>query len=121
MLKRFATWLANYAGVTPSIDQTRLIGGSDAVERGQRWEQFYREQGGLLDMLEALRREAFEAAAELDPKDTDKIYYWATADRNIRRLQSRVEAVVMSGRVEAERRNAITAQEAFTKARTTEF
>ena len=121
MLKRFATWLANYAGVTPSIDQTRLLNGSDAVERGQRWELFYREQGGLLDMLNGLRQEAFEAAAELDPKDTDKIYYWATADRNIRRLQARVEAVVMSGRVEVERRNAVSAQEAFTKARATEF
>ena len=121
MLKRFATWFANYAGVMPSIDQTRLLNGSDAVERGQRWEQFYREQGGLLDMLEALRREAFEAAAELDPKDTDKIYYWATADRNIRRLQGRIEGVVMSGRVEAERRNAVAAQEAFKNTRTTEF
>ena len=121
MLKRFASWFAHYAGVTPSIDQTRLIGGSDAVERGQRWEQFYREQGGLLDMLDGLRREAFEAAAELDPKDTDKIYYWATADRNIRRLQARVEAVVMSGRVEADRRNAIAAQDVYKNTRNTEF
>lgn len=121
MLKRFASWFAHYAGVTPSIDQTRLLNGSDAVERGQRWEQFYREQGGLLDMLEALRREAFEAAAELDPKDTDKIYYWATADRNIRRLQGRIENVIMSGRVEADRRNAIAAHDVYKNARNTEF
>lgn len=121
MFKRFAAWLAGYAGVSPTVATERLKGGNDAVDRGQRWEQFYREEGGLRDMLDKLRLEAFEAAAELDPKDTDKIYYWATADRNIRRLQSRVEAVVMSGRVEAERRNAITAHEAFTKARTTEF
>lgn len=121
MLRCFATWLANYAGVTPGIDQTRLLNGSDAVERGQRWEQFYREQGGLLDMLDGLRREAFEAAAELDPKDTDKIYYWATADRNIRRLQGRIENVIMSGRVEADRRNAIAAHDVYKNARNTEF
>lgn len=101
MLKRLALWLCDQAGIpaTQSIEQTRLIGGTDAVERGQRWEQFYREQGGLADMLADLRREAFEAAAELDPKDTDKIYYWATADRNIRRLQQKVEQVVISGKV----------------------
>ena len=121
MLKRFATWLANYADVAPTVAATRLLNGSDAVERGQRWEQFYREQGGLLDMLEALRREAFEAAAELDPRDTDKIYYWATADRNIRRLQGRIENVVMTGRVEAERRNTVAAQDAFRNTRSTEF
>ena len=121
MLKRFAKWLANYAGVSPTVATERLLNGSDAVERGQRWEQFYREQGGLADMLEGLRREAFEAAAELDPKDTDKIYYWAMADRNIRRLQGRIEGVVMTGRVEAERRNTVAAQETFRNTRSTEF
>jgi hypothetical protein len=102
VLKRLALWLCRVAGVpaTETIDQTRLRGGNDAVERGQRWEAFYRERGGLADMLADLRREAFEAAAELDPKDTDKIYYWATADRNIRRLQQKVEAIVITGKSE---------------------
>ena len=101
MLKRFAAWLAEYAGVAPTVAAERLRAGQDAVERGQRWEQFYREDGGLRDMLDKLRLEAFEAAAELDPKDTDKIYYWATADRNLRRLQQKVEAIVITGKTEA--------------------
>lgn len=100
MLKRFAAWLAGYAGVSPTVATERLKGGNDAVDRGQRWEQFYREEGGLRDMLDKLRLEAFEAAAELDPNDTDKIYYWATADRNLRRLQQKVEAVVITGKTE---------------------
>ena len=100
MLKRLTLWLCRVAGVRPEISTERLMGGTDAVERGQRWEAFYREQGGLADMLADLRREAFEAAAELDPKDTDKIYYWATADRNIRRLQQKVEAIVITGKSE---------------------
>ncbi|MGL5735995.1 MAG: hypothetical protein ACRCYS_14100, partial [Beijerinckiaceae bacterium] len=101
MLKRLALWLCRVAHIpaTETIAAQRLKGGTDAVERGQRWELFYREEGGLLDMLEGLRREAFEAAAELDPSDTDKIYYWATADRNIRRLQQKVEQVIVTGKV----------------------
>ena len=99
MLKRFVLWLCKVTDIRPEIATERLMGGKDAVERGQRWESFYREQGGLLDMLEGLRREAFEAAAELDPKDTDKIYYWATADRNIRRLQQRIEQVIITGKM----------------------
>ena len=109
-MRRFALWLVNWLiarfGLSV-IEETRLSGGSDAVERGARWESFYREQGGLADMLEAMRREAFEAAAELDPSDTDKIYYWGMADRNIRRLQQRIEAVIQHGKIEAERINQI--------------
>lgn len=106
MIRRIAlalvNWLVARFGLSV-IDDTRLMNGKDAIERGARWEAFYREQGGLADMLADLRREAFEAAAELPPEETDKIYYWATADRNLRKLQQRIEAVVQTGRIEAER------------------
>lgn len=105
-MRHFALWLVNWiirVFDLSVIEETRLIGGSDAVERGARWESFYREQGGLADMLEALRREAFEAAAELEPEQTEKIYYWATADRNLRKLQQRIENVVQTGKIEADR------------------
>jgi hypothetical protein len=95
-------WLIARFGLSV-IEESRRIGGTDAIERGARWEAFYREKGGLADMLTELRREAFEAAAELDPEQTDKIHYWATADRNIRRLQQRIESVVQHGRIEADR------------------
>lgn len=85
------------------IEESRRIGGSDAVERGARWEAFYREQGGLADMLAELRREAFEAAGEVDPSETDKLWYFAMSDRNLRRLQQRIEAVVQHGKIEADR------------------
>lgn len=98
MIRRFVAWLADHMGVMPTVEQTRLKIGGDAVERGMRWEQFYREEGGLADMIAALRREAFEVAGELDPKDTDKIYYWATADRNLRRLEGKVLAVIATGK-----------------------
>jgi len=106
MMRKLALALVNWLIARYDLNviaETRLMNGADAVERGARWETFFREKGGLADMLEGLRREAFEAAAELDPSDTDKIYYWATADRNIRRLQQRIEAVVQNGRIEADR------------------
>ncbi len=106
MLERFALWLVRYLGIDV-IAKARLQGGTDAVERGARWEAFYREEGGLADMLAEIRREAFEAAAELDPKDTDKIYYWAMADRNVRKLDQRIQRIVINGKAEADRRSTL--------------
>lgn len=83
------------------IDEARRFVSPDAVTRGQRWEQFYAEEGGIADMIAAIRKEAFEAAAELDPRDTDKIYYWATADRNLRKLDQRVRGVIENGKIAA--------------------
>lgn len=103
MLERFALWLVNRLGINV-IEQSRLRHGPDAVERGARWEAFYREEGGIGDMIAALRREAFEAAAELDPSEKDKIYYWATADRNLRKLDQRIQRIVINGKVEADNR-----------------
>ena len=99
---RLVLWLCRHYSIS-IIETARLRAGGDAIVRGAMWERFYREDGGLADMLGDIRREAFEAAAELDPKDTDKIYYWAMADRNVRKLQSRVEGIIIHGKAEASR------------------
>lgn len=113
MLKRFAAWLAEYAGVSPQIASERLKGGTDAVERGQRWEAFYREQGGLADMLESLRREAFEAAAEAGVRDDQTRLAWLLQDRAYRRLQNKIEAVVISGKAAIARQEQVARDEAI--------
>ena len=97
---RLVLWLCCRFGIV-MLDEARRFVSPDAVARGQRWEAFYTEEGGLADMIAALRKEAFEAAAELDPSDTDKIYYWATADRNLRRLEQKVRGVIVSGQIAA--------------------
>ena len=104
MLKALALWLCRVAGVRPEIATERLMGGTDAVERGQRWETFYREQDGLRDMLAALRTEAFEAAAEAGVRDDQTRLAWLLQDRAYRRLQNKIEAVVISGKTELARR-----------------
>lgn len=102
---RLVLWLCARFDIVP-LDETRKFASPDAVARGQRWEAFYHEQGGLADMIAALRKEAFEAAAELDPAETDKIYYWATADRNLRRLEHKVRGVIANGQIAAKQAEA---------------
>lgn len=102
MIKRFALWL--WPDLRASIDATRLMGGTDAVERGMRWETFYREAGGLADMLDALRREAFEAATEAGAKDDQTRLAWMLQDRAYRRLALKVENIVITGKNEVANR-----------------
>jgi hypothetical protein len=97
---RLVLWLCARFDINP-LDEARRFASPDAIVRGQRWEAFYHEEGGLADMIAAIRKEAFEAAAELDPSDTDKIYYWATADRNLRKLDQRVRGIVANGKIAA--------------------
>ena len=97
---RLVLWLCNRFDIVV-LDESRRFMGADAKERSIRWEAFYKEDKGLADMLAAIRRESFEAAGELDPKDTDKIYYWATADRNVRKLEQRIRSVIQTGKIEA--------------------
>ena len=108
---RLILWLCHRLNINP-INHARMVASHDAVHRGQQWDMFYREEGGLRDMLADIRREAFEAAGELDPKETDKIYYWAMADRNVRKLQNRIEAVIVTGRVELSRRDVLDRENA---------
>lgn len=102
---RLVLWLCARFNIV-MLDEARKFASPDAVARGQRWEAFYHEEGGLADMLVAIRKEAFEAAAELDPRDTDKIYYWATADRNLRKLDQRVRSVIVNGQIAAKQAEA---------------
>ena len=102
LITRAVLWLAYRLGHA-LIPQDRIPMGSDAQARSERWEQFAREEGGLYDMIEALRRETFEQAAETDPKDVERLQYAAMADRNLRRLKLRVDSVIATGKIEAKR------------------
>jgi hypothetical protein len=100
LIVRLVLWLCARFDINP-IDEARRFASPDAIARGQRWDAFYHEEGGIADMIVALRKEAFETAAELDPADTDKIYYWATADRNLRKLDQRVRGIIANGKIAA--------------------
>lgn len=106
LITRIVLWLCSRYHINP-IDTARLANGRDAVERGARWEAFYRETGGLADMMRDIRLGYFEASAALSPRDTDKIYEYALADRIARELQRKIEAVIVTGKVEADRAETI--------------
>lgn len=102
LITRLILWLAARMGYV-LIAQDRTPMADDAKARSDRWERFAREEGGLYDMIKAMRLEAFEAAAETDPKDVERLQYWAMSDRITRRLKQRVDSVIATGKIEAER------------------
>lgn len=102
MLRNLILWLAIRYKL---IDRARLLGGKDAVERGARWEMFYREEGGLADMIARIRADYFEAASAVGHRDNDKLYEFVVADRLARELDREVQKIVVTGKAEASRRD----------------
>jgi hypothetical protein len=102
---RLTLWLVRRLDINV-IDQERLHGGTDAVQRGQRWEMFLREEGGLADMLAKLRRGYFEAASAIGHRDDKRLYEFVVADRIARELEREVVQIVVTGKAEFERREA---------------
>lgn len=74
---------------------------TDAVARGHRWGSFYGEQGGLSDMLEAMRRSYFERASQLKPGDIDALMALSLADRIVAEIDGQVRAIIVEGEVAA--------------------
>lgn len=96
---RLILWLCHRYNVWP-LDETRTPMEADAKARSIRWEQFAKEEGGLFDMIEALRRETFEQASEIAPHEVEKLQYAAMSDRNLRRLKQRITGVIAAGKIE---------------------
>jgi hypothetical protein len=107
---RLTLWLVSRLAINV-VDQARLHGGADAVQRGQRWEMFLREEGGLADMLTKLRRGYFEAASAIGHRDDKQLYEFVVADRIARELEREVLQIVVTGKAEFERREAVAREQ----------
>ena len=83
----------------------RKNNGANAVARGQRWERFYNEEGGLHDMIVRMRQAYFAKVGELKPGEHDALLLLATADRLARELDKEVKAIIDSGLIEQKRLN----------------
>lgn len=92
-------WLCRRFEIT-LLDETRIPNGVDAVARGQRWQAFANEDGGLYDMIEVQRKSAFEAYSETRPDQEDERVYLALSDRCWRQLKARVDSVIQTGILE---------------------
>ena len=100
LIVRLVLWLCRVFDIV-LIDEARRFASPDAIARGQRWEQFYAEEGGLADMIAQARREAFEAYGECRPSDVAEKEYLAASDRCWRQLDRRVRSVIETGQLAA--------------------
>ena len=100
MIRLLLDWIANKLGYV-TREYARVNNGADAIARGQRWEQFYAEEGGLADMLLKVRHQYFEATAALGVGELDKRYEYALADRLARELDREVRTVIETGKLRA--------------------
>lgn len=91
------------------IEETRQRNGRDAIARGEQWETFAREEGGLFDMIEQQRREAFEAYADCRPGDVAEKEYLAQQDRCWRQIEARVKGIIQSGQIEVDNQRKVSA------------
>ena len=77
----------------------RSNNGADAIARGERWQAFYAEHGGLQDMISSLRRDYFEKFSALKPGDTDAMFALAVADKVAREIDAKVRSIVETGKL----------------------
>lgn len=96
ILDRIAAWFGYVRR-----DYPRIASGTDAVARGQRWEQFYGEDGGLADMIGKLRHSYFEKVGTLKPGDHESLLALGIADRIARELEREVQTIIETGKLRA--------------------
>ena len=65
---RLVLWLCRVFNIA-LVNEARAMNGMDAIARGQQWEAFAREEGGLFDMIDEQRR----ALKKLKRDDLDKL------------------------------------------------
>lgn len=97
-MRKLLDWIAAKLGYV-TRDYPRIDNGADAVVRGERWEAFYREEGGLADMILSLRRDYFEKVGSLKPGDTEALQSLGMADRIAREIDAKVREVIDTGKI----------------------
>lgn len=100
ILDRIAAYFG-YVRADAPRPYARLNHGGDAIARGQRWEQFYSEEGGIRDMIAKLRHAYFEKVGSLKPGDTDSLMALGMADRIAREIDREVQSVIETGKLRA--------------------
>lgn len=69
------------------------------IARGQRWQLFYNEDGGLKDILAEIGRTYIERMSSVEPWETDKLSKLAMANKIVGQLDSVVREIIATGQV----------------------
>lgn len=105
--RRSMTWLDRilarfgYTRTDAPRPYTRVNNGADAIARGQRWQAFAEEEGGLYDMIASLRADYFAKVGQLNPSERDKLLALGMADKIAREIEGKVRAVIDTGHIRA--------------------
>ena len=75
--------------------------GGDAVTRGERWQQFYSESGGIKDMIDALRYDYFQGYTRLAARDYDARDRAAQFDIVLAQLDAKVRNIIDTGKMDS--------------------
>lgn len=71
----------------------------DMIHRANRWREFYEEEGGLKDVLRALREAYFERAGALMPGDTAALLKLGMAAKIIDQVDAHIHHILTAGRL----------------------
>ncbi|GAA0729962.1 hypothetical protein [Sphingomonas japonica] len=100
-MRKMIDRIAAYFGFVRATarEYSRINNGADSVARGQRWEVFYAEDGGIRDMIAGLRRGYFEKVGGLKPGDTESLIALGMADRIAREIDREVQTIIETGKL----------------------
>ena len=71
----------------------------DTVLRGRRWTTFYKEEGGLHDILEAIGQTYIARMSQVEPWETDKLSKLAMANKIVGELDGCIRKIMTDGEV----------------------
>lgn len=83
----------------------RVNNGTDSIARGQRWEAFAEEEGGLYDMFARLKTDYFMKVGQLSPGDRDKLLALGMAHKIAGEIERQVQQVIETGKIAANNRD----------------
>jgi len=103
----FLDRIAAYFGYTRAVPAPlpRVNNGTDAIARGQRWQAFAEEEGGLYDMFARLKTDYFLKVGHLSPSDRDKLLALGMAHKIAGEIEGQVRQVIETGKIAANNRD----------------
>ncbi len=85
----------------------------DPIRRGNRWQAFYEEEGGIRDMLATIRAAYFERMSALEPWQVAQLSNLAIAAKVVTQLDAAVMDIVAQGKIADAARRTAEAHEAI--------
>lgn len=73
----------------------------DPIRRANRWGDFYHEEGGLKEMLDALRDAYLDRAAALMPNDTAALLKLGIARKIVGEIDAQIIQIFNAGKIAA--------------------